>query len=105
MIEFPTITHRVLMEFLEEHKVLVSRYLVRQISHALKNNVKVITLFQVKNRPIVGLVPKHSYLEALEKAKELFIKEEEYEAAAKTNKVIDEYHIIQLIESSTRIEK
>jgi len=101
MITFPTHTSmKALYTFLEENKILITKYTVRKIYEAIKENKELASLFVVKDKPIAGFVPRENFLEVLNKSKEVLIKEEEYEAVVKTLKVIDSYYIHELIRSS-----
>ncbi len=105
MLVLPNKTTKVWDRFLAENKILVYKYVVKQVEKGIKQNNNKVDLFKSEDDKMYAYVPKDKYLLTLEDALDIFIKEEEYEAAAKTKKIIIEYQINKLINESANIQE
>jgi hypothetical protein len=104
MLVLPSKSAVVWDKFLTENKVLVYKYIVREIKRCLYDDEEKIYLFKFEDNTMFAWVPKDKALQTLEDALGIFVKEEEYEYAQKTKSVIDKYHVYKLIKESNKTE-
>lgn len=100
MIELPNKTGAVWQRFFTENKVLVQRYVVRQIKKGLQHNLPKVGLFTFSGTKETTYIYEKNYLYMLENALQMFIKEEAYEDAQIVKSLIDTHYINKLIEES-----
>jgi hypothetical protein len=105
MLVLPNKSAVVWDKFLTENKVLVYKYIVREIKKHMNENVEKIELFKFEDNSMFAWVPKSKILITLNEALKIFISAEEYEYASKTNLIITEYHINKLISESIEIKE
>lgn len=97
MIVLPNKTAAVWETFLEENKVLIYKFIVKEIKKCLYDNKKNIDLFSFEDGQVFAWIPKEDVLLTLNHAMEVFIEHEEYEFAQKTNNIITRYHVNKLL--------
>jgi predicted alpha/beta-fold hydrolase len=100
MITFPNKPAPVIKHFLDQNKLLVYKYLLTKIKHAVKNNLDTIEIFQHNNK--VESIKKQDFQKTLEHAIVEFCKVEDYENAAIGKKLIDRIRIDNLLESTKK---
>lgn len=105
MIVLPNKSSAIWNRFLDENRVLVYKYIVREIKRNLATDNDVIDLFKFEDDSVHAWIPRKEILKTLEKAMKVFIAAEEYEYAEKTNNIIKSYHINKLIKDSTKLEE
>jgi hypothetical protein len=103
MLVLPSNAKNIWNRFFNENKVLVYKYVVREIKKAIDKNEEVISLFQFEDSSFTATLKKQSFVETLNEAIKLFVKEEEFEYAEKTKKIINEYLIETVIKESQNI--
>lgn len=103
MLVLPNKSAVVWDKFLTENKVLVYKYIIREIKRCLYDDKEKIYLFKFEDDTMLAWIPKEKVLQTLNEAFQIFVKEEEYEYAQKTNNIINMYHINKLIDS-TKLE-
>jgi protein-arginine kinase activator protein McsA len=86
--------------FWDDNKVMVYKYVVKQVKKAIKNGEERAVLFGFENNDVKIWIEKHKYVESLERAFEAFIKEEEFELAGKVRSIINEFLIEEVIKDS-----
>jgi protein-arginine kinase activator protein McsA len=86
--------------FWDDNKVMVYKYVVKQVRNAIKNGDEKAVLFGFENNDVKIWIEKHKYVESLERALDTFVKEEEFEYAAKVRKIINEFLIDEVIRES-----
>ena len=104
MLVLPNKSAVVWDRFLTENKVLVYKYIVREIKKGLQQETDTIDLFRFEDNTMYAWIPKTKVLQTLNEAIQLFIKSEEYEYAQKTVNIVNSYHINNLIKESNKIE-
>lgn len=104
MLVLPSKSAVVWDKFLTENKVLVYKYIVREIKRCLYDKNERIYLFKFEDDTMFAWIPKTKVLQTLEDAVDIFVDAEEYEYAQKTKNVINQYHIYKLIKESTTLE-
>lgn len=105
MLVLPNKTAKIWNRFLEENKVLVYKYILKEVSKGIKKEKQRVDLFKLENDTMYAFVPKERYLDTLQEALKVFVEKEEYESAAKANKVIVEFQINKLIKESENISE
>ena len=105
MLVLPNKSAVVWDKFLTENKVLVYKYIVREIKKHMNENVEKIELFKFEDNSMFAWVPKSKILVTLNEALKVFVSAEEYEYASKTTAIITEYHINKLIKESIEIKE
>jgi hypothetical protein len=103
MLVLPSNSKSIWNKFFKQNKVLVYKYVVREIKKGIDNNEEVINLFQFEDSSFRATLKKQNFAETLNDAMKLFVKEEEYEYAEKTNKIINDYLIETIIKESQNI--
>lgn len=104
MLVLPSKSAVVWDRFLTENKVLVYKYIVREIKRCLYDENERVYLFKFEDDTMFAWVPKDKLLQTLEDAFNIFVKAEEYEYAQKTKNVMNQYHVYKLIKESTKLE-
>jgi protein-arginine kinase activator protein McsA len=89
--------------FWDDNKVMVYKYVVKQVKKAIKNGEERAVLFGFENNDVKIWIEKHKYVESLERAFDAFIKEEEFELAGKVRNIINEFLIEEVIKDSINI--
>lgn len=102
MLVLPSKTAKVFYRFIKENKVLVHKYIFRQIKKALEKDLELVHLFEFEDSGESAWVPKANYLTSLQEALRIFVKAEEYELAAQVTEVINTYYIDQLLNNTTQ---
>ena len=105
MLVLPNKSAIVWDRFLTENKVLVYKYIVREIKKGLFSDTEKIELFRFEDNTMFAWVPKNKAMDTLAEALKIFIDAEEYEYAQKTNNIINSYHINKLIKESKNVEE
>jgi hypothetical protein len=105
MLVLPNKSAQVWEKFITENKVLVYKYIVREINRNLSVNTERIDLFKFEDNSMFAWIPRPKILDTLEEAFKIFVKAEEYEYAQKTKDVIIKYKVDKVIEESTKIEE
>lgn len=103
MLELPDKSPAVWQRFFDENRSLVYRYIVKQIKNGIENDLPKVPLFTFKNSPKENWAYQTEYEKILKDAMKSFIKEEEYESAAKTQKLIDKLYINKIIKESNEV--
>lgn len=104
MLVLPNKSAVVWDKFLTENKVLVYKYIVREIKKSLSTNDERVELFKFEDNTMYAWIPKLKVLQTLDEALQIFIKAEEYEYAQKTTDIITKYHVNKLINESNTLE-
>ena len=105
MLVLPNKSAVVWDKFLTENKVLVYKYIVREIKKHIDDSSEKIELFKFEDNSMFAWIPRGKILLTLTEALKVFISTEEYEYASKTNSIITEYHINKLINESIEIKE
>jgi hypothetical protein len=105
MLVLPNKSAVVWEKFLTENKVLVYKYIVREVKKNLETDNDKIDLFKFEDNTMYAWIPKNKVLQTLNEAMKIFIKEEEYEYAQKTDAVIKQYYINKVIQDSKIIQE
>lgn len=100
MLVLPNKTSAIWQKFLDENKVLVYKYIVREIKRNVNDTTERIDLFKFEDDSMHAWIPRTDILKTLNDALKIFITAEEYEYADKTNKLIKDYQIDKLIEET-----
>ena len=103
MLELPNKSPVVWQRFFDENRSLVYRYIVKQVKTGIEGNLPKVPLFTFKDSPKENWAYQSEYEKILKDALKAFIKEEEYESAAKTQKLIDTLYINKLIKESNEV--
>lgn len=99
MLELPDKSPYVWQRFFAENQGLVFQYVVRQIEKGLRDNLPQVELIKFKNTgPTV--VKQHDYLYMLQQALKIFIRDENYEYAQRTQQIVNDYCINKLISNT-----
>lgn len=105
MLVLPKNSGIVWKRFLQENKALVYKYIIRQMKTAIQEEKDRLDLFKFEeNDKIFMWVESKDYLKLLTDAFDLFMKEEEYEYASKTKKLITLHQINSVIRDSIKLE-
>jgi protein-arginine kinase activator protein McsA len=105
MVTIPAKSLGALKQFLDEHEVVFAKYKVRKIKSAVANELNRVDLFKAEDNSIMAWVAEEDYLQSLESALKVLVREEEYEYAAKTRKVMDTIQINNLIKETAKPEE
>ena len=105
MLVLPNKSSVVWDKFLKENKILVYKYIVREIKKNIGKEFEKIELFKFEDSSMCAWIPKEKILLTLNEALKIFISTEEYEYASKTTGIITEYHINKLINDSVEIKE
>ena len=103
MLELPNKSPAVWQRFFDENRSLVYRYIVKQVKLGIENNLDKVALFTFKDSPKENWAYASEYEKILKDAMKVFVKEEEYESASKTKKLIDKLYINKLIKESNEV--
>jgi len=103
MLELPNKSPAVWQRFFDENRSLVYRYIVKQVKLGIENNLDKVPLFTFKDSPKENWAHSSEYEKILKDAMKVFVKEEEYESASKTKKLIDKLYINKLIKESNEV--
>lgn len=101
MLVLPNKTIAIWERFLKDNKVLVYKYIVKELKKGIEENNERIDLFRSEDQTLHAWVPKNHIPKVLDDALKVFIKAEEYEYADKTKKIVNLYYIQKLINEST----
>lgn len=104
MITIPQKNAEVWSEFWKSNKVLVFKYIVRQVSRAIKDNKTEIGLFKFEGSNVEKNIGQDEYIEVLSTGLDLFIENEEFEYAEKTKQLIIEYQLSSLTDQIIKQE-
>jgi len=102
MLVLPNKSAKVWTKFLKENKVLVYKYIFREIKKGIQHNEDLVNLFEFEGTDISAWIPKKNYLTTLQEALRVFVKAEEYEYAGKVTELINTYYIDQLLNDTTQ---
>lgn len=102
MLVLPSKTAKIWHKFLVENKVLVYKYILKQVAKGLSKDLELVYLFEFEHSKEAAWIPKSNYLTALQEALRTFVKAEEYELAAQATEVINTYYIDQLLNDTTQ---
>lgn len=101
MLVLPSKSAKIWDKFIRENRVLVYKYMVRQITKGIQNNDNIVELFEFEGSDIRAWVPKANYLLTLQEALKVFIKAEAYEDAKHVSDVINTHYIDQIIKDTS----
>ena len=96
MIQLPAKSDMVWKKFFDENRVMVYRYTIKEVKKAINDDVPSVDLFKFANGHTTTIQFKY-FGKVLEDCLRLFVKEEDYEYAEKTKKLLDAYHIQKLL--------
>jgi hypothetical protein len=102
MLELPDNSPQVWHRFFKENRSIVHRYFVKKIKKAISENLDKVELFKFKNGHTT-IAKKQDYLFMLNESMKVFVHDEKYEWANEAKKVIDLYHINQLLKEVSSI--
>ena len=105
MLILPDKSIAVWKSFWEENKLLIYKYVVKQIKVAVEEGKNRAYLFGFENDNTKVWIDRKGYAESLDKALNYFVELEEFELATKTQKVINKFHIDEVIRQSNDIEE
>lgn len=101
MLKLPYKSPVVLNKFFEENQDLVYRYMVLSIQKAVAEKRQSVNLFSFgENNAHLAVAYSRDYHTILKSALDSFIKNENYEAAAQTKKVMERWAIEQLLNNT-----
>jgi hypothetical protein len=100
MLVIPNKVQSIWGEFLKENKVLVHKYVVREIKKAYSAGKDEADLFKFEDGRFHTKVPRKNFVKTLTDSKNLFIKEQEFEYAGEVSKLINTIVIDNLIKDS-----
>jgi hypothetical protein len=86
--------------FWETNKTLVYKFVIKRIQVAMHQNLDHADLFSFEGSRGKASIKKQNFLSVLEDALAEFVKNEEFENAAKAQKIINEFYINKLIAES-----
>jgi hypothetical protein len=99
VLELPDKSPHVWQRFFAENQSLVFQYVVRKIETGLRDNLPQVELIKFKNTAPTIVLEK-DYLYMLQQALRIFIRDENYEYAQRTQQIVNDYCINQLLSSS-----
>lgn len=105
MLILPNKSAVVWEKFLTDNKVLVYKYIIREVKRNLDTKSDKIDLFKFEDGTMYAWIPKNKILQTLNEAMKIFISEEEYEYAQKTDAIIKQYYINKVIQESRIIQE
>lgn len=105
MLVLPNKSAQVWDKFITENKVLVYKYIVREIHRNLTTNNERIELFKFEDNSMFAWIPRPKVLDTLDEAFKIFVKAEEYEYAQKTKDLMVKYQVDKLIKESNKTEE
>jgi hypothetical protein len=105
MLVIPNKARYIWTKFLFENKILVEKYIVREIKKAVAQKKSEADLFKFEDGGFHAKILKKNFVSRLEEAKELFVREEEYEYAGEVSKLINSIVINDIIKDSTPVEE
>lgn len=95
MLNLPPKPFPVIQKFLQENKLVVYKYLVKQVRKGIREDLDKVELFQINptnsHQKHTAVVKKEDYENVLQDAMRQAIKEEDYETAAKARDTIQLY--------------
>jgi succinate dehydrogenase flavin-adding protein (antitoxin of CptAB toxin-antitoxin module) len=97
MLILPIKSAAVWERFLKENEILVYKFMINEIKKHIESPADKIELFKFEDNSLRAWIPKKQVLKTLSQAFELFIKTEEYEYARKTDTLIKQYYIHELL--------
>jgi hypothetical protein len=105
MLVIPNKAQSIWSDFLKQNKVLVHKYVVREIKKAYTVGNSDADLFKFEDGKFHTKVPRKNFVKTLHDAKELFIKEQEFEYAGEVSKLINTIVIEDLIKDTLTKEE
>ena len=105
MLVIPNKAQSIWGEFLKENKVLVHKYVVREIKKAYNAGKSEADLFKFEDGKLHTKVPRKNFVKTLTDSKELFIKEQEFEYAGEVSRLINTIVIEDLIKDTLNTEE
>lgn len=100
MLVLPSKIYPVWENFLIDNKILVYKYIVREIKKGMAQKAPLVKLFEFDDGSMRAWIPSEEYVNFLKNAKDVFVESEEYEYAGKVCKMLDLHYINKLIEES-----
>ena len=100
MITLPTTSHGTLKKFLTEHRDLMFKYIVTEISRGIKTNSKQINLFKFGETNFIAACQQTEFGLMLEQALLFFIEKEMYEDAANCRDLLTKVKVEDIIRKS-----
>ena len=95
MLNLPAKPFPVIQKFLHENKLVVYKYLVKQVRKGIREDLDKVELFQIApthtHKKHTAVVNKKDYENVLQDAIKCAIEEEDYETAAKARDTIQLY--------------
>jgi hypothetical protein len=105
MVTIPAKSLGALKQFLDQHEVIFTKYKVRKIKSGVEKGLRRVDLFMAEDNSIRAWVAEEDYLQSLESALKVLVREEEYEYAAKVKKLMDTIQINNLIKETAITEE
>jgi hypothetical protein len=90
----------VVTSFLRQNQHLVSDYFLKALKFAILKDLPQIVLFRLGESDMIAVATIDSYEEYLNKLKEFYVSEQEFEKAAICNKLVVRLNINRLIKGS-----
>jgi hypothetical protein len=98
VLKLPAKPFSVIHKFLQENEILVYRYMILSISHAIRNKKDKAELFSFGNvGENIAVIRQHDYETVIKDAISKFAKAEEYELAATARDLLQQWTIEQII--------
>lgn len=98
MLKLRTNDLRILRLIIQEYEVLYSRYIMRVVKRAAREEVDTILVFESEDgTSLKGVLPRTAYRGAINDCIEVFAKHEEFELASEAQKVRDLVDIYLLL--------
>ena len=100
MLIFPKKNLKYTRLYIDKHPVLYSRYLLKLITTAVRDNLDEIAVFKIKDTEINGSMNRKNYVDALETAINHFIANEEFELATEATDLLTTLIMDDLVSES-----
>ena len=105
MLVLPNKSAQVWDKFITENKVLVYKYILRELNRNLTTTNERIELFKFEDESMFAWIPRRKVLDTLDEALKIFVKAEEYEYAQRTKDLMIKYQVDKLIKESNKPEE
>jgi hypothetical protein len=88
MLIFPKKNLKYTKLYIDKHPILYSRYLLKLLTIAIRDNLDEIVVFKIKDTETEGSMHRKNYVDALETAINHFIAHEEFELATEATDLL-----------------
>jgi hypothetical protein len=105
VLVLPNKSAQVWDKFITENKVLVYKYILRELNRNLTTTNERIELFKFEDESMFAWIPRRKVLDTLDEALKIFVKAEEYEYAQRTKDLMIKYQVDKLIKESNKPEE